>query len=1510
MEDLDDLETIVEARDIAVIGMAGRFPKAQDLEQFWQNLKDGVEGVVFFDDEALAAAGVPPELINDPNYVKAGVPLAGIEEFDASFFGYNPQDATILDPQQRVFLEQAWHALEAAGYDPNRYDGPIGVYAGAAWNTYLLSNLATNRELFDASTIFQLFISNDKDFMPTRVSYKLNLKGPSLIIQTSCSTSLVAIHMACLSLLNYECDMALAGGVTIKVPQTSGYYYVEGSLASPDGHCRTFDAQGRGTIFGSGVGVVVLKRLSEAIADGDNILAVVKGTAVNNDGSVKVSYTAPSVEGQAEVIAAAQAIAGVTPDTIRYIEAHGTATSLGDPIEVTALTKVFAAGTDKKEFCAIGSVKSNLGHLDAAAGVAGFIKTVLSLQHKTIPPSLHYETANPAIDFPNTPFYVNTKLADWSQFNGTRRRAGVSSFGVGGTNAHVILEEAPTLDREPAARSHYLLLLSAKTASALAQMQANLADHLQKYPDQPLADVAYTLQVGRGEFDHRAMLVCGSRDEAIAALRDGQVTKASITANTDTAPVVFMFTGQGAQHVRMAQDLYATESVFQEQVDRCAHILQPLLGLDIRQLLYPGGHETAEATPKLNQTRFTQPALFVIEYALAQLWMSWGIQPHAMIGHSVGEYVAACLAQVMSLEDALKLVARRGALMQELPPGAMLAVALPAPEVERMLTPQLSIAAANGPTLTVVSGPPDAVQALNDRLTTEGVICRSLHTSHAFHSSMMDPILDSFRAQFERITLAPPQIPFISNYTGTWIAPEEATSSAYWVNHLRHTVQFSQGLEELFRNPDWILLEVGPGRTLSALARQHPFRSNQQLVLASMRHPQDEQHDLAFIMQTLGQLWLAGRTPDWQAFYQHENRRRQSLPLYPFERQRYWIEAGRTASLPAQAQPGKRQDVRQWLYLPSWQRTKLPSNGKPTEPRHWLIFKSDSEVCAELIRQLEQAGHQVTRVEPGSQYQKQTAQRFTIDPQQADHYRQLIQALENEAHLPETVVHFWSHGAEDSHGYYSLLFLAQALAPLEQVQLEVISHYLQQVAGEPTLNMADVPVLGLSKVITQEHPNIVCRHIDIERPQTAITCQKLAYLLLTEMVAPAQDRLVAYRNQQRWVPAFTPLPPQDTMEDGLRPRGIYFLTEGLNGIGYLLAQHLAKTYQARLILLNPDESDARFATLREMGAIIYPVFAELTDAAALQAALRVGHDHFGGLHGVLHTAGITGEKSFRTIQETGREESEWHFQAKVAGTQALDKALANYELDFCLLSSSLSSLLGGRGYGAYTASNLYLDAFVHCANQHHTFPWLSVNWDVWLEEGADNITLLNPEIAQFAMTPDEVGAVFTYLLAHKLTPQIILSTGDLPTRLAYWEQHLLSRHLATAESFTQPTVIHPRPNLQTPYVAPGNEVERAIAQIWQETLGFERVGVQDNFFELGGDSLIAMQVINRLKKKLDIDIPAAKLYQSLTIAALAQVLSQDEAQVSEQKAVALDDRRAKMDQRKQRQQQIRQRQRG
>jgi acyl transferase domain-containing protein/acyl carrier protein len=629
-----------EGREIAVIGMSGRFPAARDLRQLWRNLRDGVEAVTFFSDPELLAAGIPPERLRDPRYVKAGSVLDGVEEFDAGFFGYSAREAEIMDPQQRLFLEHAWEALEDAGYTPDAYDGLIGVYAGVAWNTYLLSNLTTHRELFDGGGAFQVFITNDKDFMPTKVSYKLNLKGPSVIVQTSCSTSLVAVHLACLSLLSYECDMALVGGVTVKVPQIEGYYALDGGLASPDGHCRTFDARAAGTIFGSGVGVVTLKRLADALADGDRIRAVVKGSAINNDGSLKVSYTAPSVEGQAEVVAAAQAIAGVDPETLGYIETHGTGTSLGDPIEVTALTRVFRDSTARRGFCALGSIKANLGHLDAAAGIAGFIKTVLALEHRQIPPSLHFAQPNPAIDFAASPFFVNTELRAWEAGEGPRR-AGVSSFGVGGTNAHVILEEAPAAEPPAASRPWQLLLLSARSEDALERATDNLAGWLREAADGDLPDAAYTLRMGRAVFRHRRALVCRNRAEAIAVLevRDpARVLTAADAEDPRDRPVVFLFPGQ-AQSPEKARELSASEPVFREEMERCARLLRS-----------SGGGEEGE------------PARFAAGYALARLWMSWGVRPEALRGRGVGEWIAACLAGALPLEEALRRLSSRAGM--------------------------------------------------------------------------------------------------------------------------------------------------------------------------------------------------------------------------------------------------------------------------------------------------------------------------------------------------------------------------------------------------------------------------------------------------------------------------------------------------------------------------------------------------------------------------------------------------------------------------------------------------------------------------------------------------------------------------------------------------------------------------------------------------------------------------------------------------------------------------------
>ncbi|HVX65868.1 MAG TPA: type I polyketide synthase, partial [Bryobacteraceae bacterium] len=660
---------------IAIVGMAGRFPGARNVREFWRNLRGGVESVRRFTDDELRSAGVSEELLSDPNYVKAGVVLDDVGLFDAPFFGFSPRDASIMDPQHRHFLECAWEALENAGHTPEGFRGSIGVYAGSGMNTYLIYNLLANRQLVESAGLFLLKqTGNDKDVLATRVSYQLDLRGPSINIQTACSTSLVAVHMACQSLLNHECDMALAGGVTIELPHGTGYVYREGEILSQDGHCRSFDAASTGTIFGSGLGLVVLRRLEDAIEDGDTIHAIVRGSAINNDGSRKIGYLAPSVDGQAEVIAEALAVAGVDADSISYIETHGTGTKVGDPIEISGLTQAFRESTDRKGFCAIGSVKSNIGHLDAAAGGTGLIKTVLALEHGEIPPSLHFEKPNPHIDFTASPFYVNAKLQEWKA-GPEPRRAGVTSLGIGGTNAHVILEEAPAVKRKQARRPWQLLVLSAKTPTALEAAGPRLAERLREEPGIELADAAFTCQLGRRAFRYRRAVVCRSTEEA-AAMLEAKGTAAIDSGDGSAREAVFLFSGQGSQYVRMGLGLYGEEPVFRKELDRCAELLAPHLGLDLRSVLYPADEAVESAAEQLNQTALTQPALFAVEYALAKLWMSWGVRPAAMVGHSIGEYVAACLAGVFSLEDALAVVAARGRLMQSLPAGAMTAVPL------------------------------------------------------------------------------------------------------------------------------------------------------------------------------------------------------------------------------------------------------------------------------------------------------------------------------------------------------------------------------------------------------------------------------------------------------------------------------------------------------------------------------------------------------------------------------------------------------------------------------------------------------------------------------------------------------------------------------------------------------------------------------------------------------------------------------------------------------------------
>ncbi|MEW5985068.1 MAG: SDR family NAD(P)-dependent oxidoreductase [Chloroflexota bacterium] len=1523
---------------IAIVGLSGRFPGARNVEAFWRNLCEGVESIAFFSDEELAAVGIDPAVRQDPTYVKASGVLEDVELFDASFFGYTPREAEGMDPQHRLFLEDAWTALEQAGYNPETYPGAIAVYAGLDLNTYLLNNLLAGRSFVPYMNDLETLIGSDKDFLATRVSYKLNLTGPSVVVQTACSTSLAAAALACQSLLDQQCDMALAGGVSVRVPQKRGHLYQPGSVLAPDGHCRAFDARAGGTVLGNGLGIVVLKRLSNALADGDQIYAVIKGWAINNDGSLKAGFTAPSVDGQAEVIALAQAMAGVTADTITYVEAHGTGTELGDPIEIAALTQAFRASTDQKGFCAIGSVKTNIGHLNTAAGVASLIKATLALKHGLIPPSLHFEQPNPRIDFANSPFYVNATLREWPT-DGRPRRAGVSSLGIGGTNVHLVLEEASRVAGRGEAsgekvilapesrlqlaspvqqgwqiqnpkskiqndqtRPYQLLLLSAKTSTALAAATANLVAFLkdkgERMKDEglpssfilhpsSLADVAYTLQVGRKAFSHRRMVVCRDWDDAINALT-GLDPRRVLTRQQEpiTRPVAFMFPGQGSQYANMGRELYQMEPLFQQHVDDCARLLQPHLGLDIRGILYPAddeGRMTEDERPdsqlqpkskiqnpksQIDQTALAQPALFVTEYALAQLWLAWGIRPQAMIGHSIGEYVAACLAGVFSLEDALALVAARGRLMQQLPAGSMLVVSLPEAEAQAFLddfgvedhliqNPKskrpsvrfanqnpLSLAAVNGPAQCVVSGPTAAVAQLEERLTAQRIACQRLHTSHAFHSAMMEAILPTFIEQARRVRWHPPQIPFISNVTGTWITAAQATSAGYWASHLRQSVRFADGVQELLKEPARVLLEVGPGRTLTTLVvtagkndelgmmnnelkNSSTIHHSSFIIHRSMRHAQEGRPDGEVLLNALGQLWLAGVPVEWPAFHRHEQRRRRPLPTYPFEGRRYWVEADHRSPT-AVLQPLERSNVEtfnrsnapsSWFYMPVWKQTAPfhPSCFNLHPSACWLVFTDTCGLGPQLAQRLAQSGQQVVVVEAGTEFGRPRPGVYTIHPQRPQDYKALLQALVAEGRIPQTIVHLWSvteagtgeasgrpaSGARITFsplaspllGYDSLLNLARALGKQgfsHTLPIGVITNHVQAVTGDEMLCPEKATVLGPCRVIPQEYPNLQCRSLDVVLPEPGSRlAQELVDSLLAELATPSADTVVAYRGRHRFVQLFEPVRLEAPPGAGrLRERGVYLITGGLGGIGLTLAEYLAQTVRARLILTGRstfptrdkwgrwldthDEQDPtsrkiwKAQELERLGAEVLVLRADVADLAQMQAAVAQANEHFGPIQGVIHCAGVP---DGALIPRRTPEMTAAVLSPKVQGTLILDQILGDAPLDFFVLCSSLASILAPMGQVGYCAANAFLDAFAHYKTARDGTFTVAINWDTWQEVGM---------AANYRAGPVAGGrwSVANPKFRHPLLEQCLVQTAD---QVVYSTHFDLSQHWVLGE---------------------------------------------------------------------------------------------------------------------------------
>jgi acyl transferase domain-containing protein/acyl carrier protein len=1503
---------------IAIIGVSGRFPNAEDVQAFWWNLEHGVESLVDFSDAEILASGVPAAFLQNPNFVKRGTPFDRADWFDAGYFGFNPREAETMDPQHRLFLECAVEALEDSGYGGEKRPDSVGVYAGTSGNSYLLSQVLANPQFVESVGPYQVMLGSDKDFLATRVSYKLDLKGPSMSVQTACSTSLVAVQMACQALLGEQCDLAMAGGVCLVFPQKTGYLFSEGMILSPDGHCRPFDAEGRGIRGGYGAGIVVLKRLEDAQRDRDAIRAVILGAAVNNDGADKMGYTTPSVEGQSTVISSALRMSGVDPASITFIEAHGTGTQVGDPIEIAGLERAFRAHTEKKQFCAIGAVKGNIGHLDIAAGVAGLIKAVLALQHKRIPPTINFRTANPAIDFANSPFYINDKSLEWES-NGVPRRAGVSSFGIGGTNAHVVLEEAPLPKPSEVLWPAQLLVISARTSSALDAMTARMAQHLESNPSISLADVCYTAQVGRKRFPHRRAIVCSNREKAIDTLsKSSGRASGTIFEESIARPVIFMFSGQGSQHPGMAQGLYQTQPVFRQQMDFCNDFLSRELGCDLRTVLASQNGDSKV----LNQTRIAQPALFAIEYSLARMWMSWGVLPDAMIGHSIGEYVAACLAGVFSLEDALRVVSARGRLMQQMPAGGMLAVSLPLAEACKFVDDRICLAAVNAPSFCTLSGASPDIATLQKRLESRGIDCRTLHTSHAFHSSMMDGALDPFFELLKTVKLSSPSFPFISNLTGTWMTPDQATDPSYWVDHLRRTVHFAEGINELATSPGRLFLEVGPGQTLSTFAKDCTRGIAGCEVLGSLPHPKDHQSDVSYLLNTVGKLWLAGVTINWEDFHKGEKLHRVPLPTYFFERKRYCVQPSTSSAVatPASSVPvtaptgvGRREDLSDWFYAPSWQRSVSPTvEAAQDSYGPWLVFADQGALSDQVNEVLVARKETFITVRRGSAFDVRRDGDFAINPDRAEDYGRLLNEMQSRGLTPRSLLYLWGLPQESQvetrngqAAFDSLLSLAKAFedsrfrGPMDWV---VVTSGLHAVSGKETIAPEQALLLGPTKVIPREYSNLTCRAVDIfPLPALGTNCGELVANLLMEPAMTRPWRPVAYRDGYRWEQTFERVRLPARQKSVIRERGVYLITGGMGGIGLTLATHFAEHGQARLALTGRsrlperaewqrwiDEHDEdnevsrKILTVRNLellGAEVLPLTADVSDRRAMAAAIDAIETSFGPINGVVHAAGIPGGG---LVQLKTPVMAQRVLSPKVEGTLVLDSLLDMTKLDFFVLCSSIDAISPIAGAVDYSAANAFLDAYATAKRKKGHTLVSSINWDAWQDVGMAanaevprNMVERKRAFLESAIKPAEGIEAFRRVLASGMS-QVAVITRDLPRLIIEVANSANPAEILAAPekdlSRAPAEARHSRPDLASAFVPTETDTQKRLADIWIEVLGIGEIGIDDNFFEMGGHSLLATGILSRIRNSFGVSVPLRTIFETPTIRQLSSHL--------------------------------------
>jgi amino acid adenylation domain-containing protein len=1493
---------------IAIIAMDCRLPGANDCEELWELCKTGKESIEFFS---------PQE--NDPTHsssekkVYARGMIKDLEYFDAYFFDFTANDAHLSDPQHRLLLESAWIAFEKAGYIPELDNYKVGIYVSMNDSTYVLNHHLIERLEPFFSDRFALQRLMSPQCLATKIAYSLNCTGPSMTIQTACSASLVAVALACQQLSSYQCDIALAGGVSLITPQEQPYTYQRGNIFSPTGHCHPFDAKAEGTVFSNGLGTVVLKRLKDALNDNDSIVCVIKGVSTNNDGCNKMSFAAPSVQGQLACILAAQQSAGVEANSIQYIEAHGTGTLIGDPIEMEALSKAFRKTSRAQQFCAVGSLKGNIGHTHVAAGIAGLIKTALALQHCQIPPSINMETPNPHIDWENSPFYVNQRLQYWAKDN--TRRAGISAFGVGGTNAHVIVEEAPSSLPTSSTKRSCMLLLSAKSQKALKRMQYNLIQFLKEnsirgLQNNFLLDVAYTLQIGRKEFDYKTGISCSNIDEAIKALEENHHRNFFHHTNksSNNPRIVFLFPGQGTEYVNLSRELYEKEPVYRQYLDTCLEMASMYMNCDLKSLIFPVTEiEIKYSEEKIHQTEYVHPLLFSVEYSLAQLLLFWGIKPDYLLGHSLGEYVAACLSGVFSLETAIEIVCARGKAIAQCNKGAMLIVPLAEKEANLYCNEEIYLAAINADELCVLSGTESAIERVNQQLMKdkENIVplLRKLNCSYSFHSKLLTPAIAPFLVSLRTTKRQKPKIPYFSNLTGNLACESDVIVDSYWIQHMLNPVQFLSCAKQLASYPNIIYIEVGPGHILSSLITKQATDYIKTLPLLQSYKQQKNNLQYQLIENALKILWCHHYPINWKNYYRDEKRRRMVLPTYPFEKKRYWFDEI--------IQETESKKITSYslstplFYVPTWTRQSDPLTDKITlsldkKKPIWIIFSDHSEICSQIILDLKAKQHPVYIVEQGLHYTQINSHQFSIGKKKFGHYEKIIQEIVESDINYYAIIHFWSMNQhknfpEDHLDFYtnlySGLFLTKAFYKKKKealISCVIVTNQLQVVMGSENTTPIISSVLSLCRVLSLENSHHRFSSIDIEHKLNShliqIYSRNIIHTALTylDKNVPEEPYIAAYRYHYCWHPSYQALTiPQEVKTDPriVKPNGFYLITGGLGAMGLTLAEWISSKAQTTILLLSrrsfPAEKEwdswlerygvqddtsriiQKLKNILARGSRIRVASGDISNFQQMAVIVRKAIRTDGEIKGIFHLAGVPG-KGLACLKDIANMQSV--LSPKVQGMLVLSRLFKKKSLDFLVCASSLTSIVGGVGQLDYCAANLFLDYFLSDKQFPNCKQFLTINWNSWSSIGMathlEKSKTHEKVYSENSVSPEEA---------------IVLLENAFKVKQ---KQIIISRYHPKAE---RKRIISAFANVQKKELLLTTKttqisMEEKVKQIWQNVLGLSHIDQDETFYSLGGDSLSAIQLLAKIDKQFNVDISLQEFAHASTLASLTSFI--------------------------------------